>query len=325
MATVSGITQEAQLYTEKLFGMMVASKLMSHPIMDFLLRNKKIWPAANLDEAQYVTKVVTNTGTVGTIDANGVPTGVDFNETRTPHEDIQQFSILAPFATIKRENVGELASVANAMLLESQASGDMSKISTMLKSMSFADVLKDEMVTATVSKIIDDFITWLKATESATIYSSDTIVSGSAQPIWANINKISGAFDSTTQKELYYRQATQKDHNGKPSPSSGIDTVFAENTAYYNVKALLYPDKASNIQSRTLMNPNGDIAIIPAPLTTSDSFVFGPGHGFKFVVNKDMPEVFMTEDKFQNVLINVRWGYLFSLAHRLDLYMFNNA
>lgn len=323
--TVSGITQEAQLYTEKLFGIMVASKLMSHPIMDFLLRNKKVWPAANLDEAQYVSKVVTNTGTVGTIDANGVPTGVDFNEARTPHEDIQTFKILAPFATIKRENVGELASIANAMYLESQASGDMSKITTMLKTISFMDVLKDEMINATVSKIIDEFVTWLKATESATIYSSDVIVTGSVQSIWANINKISGAFSSSTQKELYYRQATQKDHNGKPSPSSGIDTVFVENTAYYDVKTLLYPDKASNIQSRTLMNPNGDIAIIAAPLTTADSFVFGPGHGFKFVVNKDMPEVFMTEDQFQNVLINVRWGYLFSLAHRLDLFMFNNA
>ena len=47
------------IYFEK-FIPFILSMIMVLSLM-FLLRNKKVWPAANLDEAQYVSKVVTNT------------------------------------------------------------------------------------------------------------------------------------------------------------------------------------------------------------------------------------------------------------------------
>jgi len=306
--------------------LLVSAKVGKNKTMDFLLRNYKKVSIANADVYQYIKTIYTNSGTVGTIDTNGAPTGNDYNVNRIPHEDAKGVYVAAGFATVKEHNVKELIETAVTMYTESISdSPNIVKITNTLKSMSFKDELINEMSDAIEGKIVSDFIAWLIAGESATVYDSDIIFAGSAQPIWPNANKLSGAYTASNQKLLHNIQQVQKNHQGQTQAGDGIDTVFCDKDVNWDITSLLYPDRASNIQSRNLANPNGDIAIISATVTANDSFIFGTGHGFEFVADDVKPRILINPAGHGNLEIMAKQIYTFSLAHRLDLFMCNNA
>ena len=317
--TSTALTQEAIRFAENNFQMMVNAELLGSKVLNFLLKNRIEFKPGNIDNAMFVSRVEKNTGTVGTIDANGVPTGVDFMETRTPYEETKSFTQLATVATIKMHNIPELQALANTLATSSNAE----MVAQAFRNLSFANIIQNEMTSKLINEIRDRLTSFLIASESATIYGSDTMFSASAGTLWAGINKISGTFSETTFKEQFYRQAIQKDVNGVVVGSDGgLDTIFVENAKYYDVTALINPEMSSNVDSR-IMIPKADV--IPLTLTTSDCFALGKNHGLRFISDTPFPIVFMKEDENGNMLIHARWNVAFVWVHRLDAFMYNNA
>jgi hypothetical protein len=179
------------------------------------------------------------------------------------------------------------------------------------------------MISKLLNDLRDRFTAFMIASESATVYGSDTMFSASAGTLWAGINKIAGTFTETTFKEMYYRQAIQKDVNGVVISGQGLDVLFVENAKCYDVTALINPEISANVDNR-IMIPKAN-TIIPLTLTTSDVFALGKNHGLRFIADKPAPEIFMTDDENGNMLIHARWNVAFIWMHRVDAFMFNNA
>jgi hypothetical protein len=287
----------------------------------------KMAVTGKLNSAKFVADLEVSKGTTGARDADGKPTGNNFNNVDR-YENIGGLENINAPLTIAWQDRNLLLNEVDALQsIYNDFKGGLINnaiLSERMLRLSYGQRIKDVMVAKIKQDISTALVTFLVASETDNIFDTEKMFKTAAGSLFANINVISAAFSEASLETLINLSTTQVNQNGIRVGTSFIKHIIIDDTLAATFVKINSPDKIENTLSRTIIEAlkNGQINTVPLPLGASRVFALMDGHGLKALCEFDDVDVKMTFDENSSISIQADFNIGFMWVNGISAFEF---
>jgi len=316
--TVTALTQEQLMFTKIVQNYMNPFGATGNREVNAFLDAARYDSQSNTDENRLVRFTLeTNTGTIDTVGADGIPTGTDFNASRTPHEQIYTLAEEAGTYSIAWRNQKKL----NIFISTISASiDDMGVLAERFLIEGYGQIIREELAAKMWTKVLADLKAALDGATTDTIFGTDVIIANSGT-IFNFDNLVTGSLATNAEgvmEDVVSALTQQTDQHGNVLAFSIPKFAVVETSVYAKTIKELKKSYVVNEYDRTLFN-YWDSSVVIAPLnlaTAGDAFFFPAVPGLKFMTETPTPVYHMGEDKYNNKVLTCSFIYKIGFNNR---------
>jgi hypothetical protein len=315
--TATAVTQEQLL----LFNQTVQAYVNQHGItgnreMDTFLEAINIKHDAFSDEQRIMRfNLETSTGTIALVSTAGAYSGTDYNDSRTPHEEIYTTKEYGGTFKLARRNIGKL----NVFIRQLSSSMTAEQAADAFLDGGYDKVIDGEMLAAMKTHIYTALKTVLDGATTDTVY-GDTVIADTGTLL--NIDNLE-IQDVTADAEkaidlVVENLMAQKDYNGNILNFTAPKFVIASSKAYIPLLKELKKSYVVNEFDKGLLDYwNSDIIIVRYDgADAKDAFFFTGDLPLKFISETPTPEFFAGFDADGNLTHHITFIYAFGWKAR---------
>ena len=285
----------------------VFTTYQNRPLMAFAERNMQIKPAMSDEQRITQTNLEQDSGTVGLVDANGIPTGLYYNSgiSVTPSSiSRKEYGAVASFAHRNRGKLNEM--IRNVMNLEHNDDTLGTSMKAFAQSQ-YGEKLRKKMENDLLYHLESAIGTLFDNATTATVF-GDTVIANSGTTFNFD-NLVSGAVSSATLKTVINLFKKHTNERGIPMNFTTPQWFFCASDYYADWEELLNLKYGSNVNYRNILDIWDDSkkTVDTFPTSSSYSMLFTDASGFAMEADSAMPVARVGQDEYGNLKIVMSW------------------
>jgi hypothetical protein len=316
--TATALTQEQLMFTKIVQNYMNFYGATGNRELNAFLKVARYDSQSNTDENRIVRFTLEkSTGTIDDVSSAGIPSNVDSNASRTPHEQIYTLGEKAGTYSLAWRNQAKLNIFIGSINVDVDS---MDNLAERFVNEGYGTIIRQELAAKMWTQVLTDLKTALNGATTDTIFSSDVIVANSAT-IFNFDNLVTGSLSTDAEgvmEDVVSALTQQKDQHGNVLAFAQPKYAIVENSVYAKTIKELKKSYVVNEYDKNLLDL-WDSSIVIAPLdlaTAGDAYFFPATPGLKLMSETEMPVYHMGSDKYGNIVLTCSFIYKIGFSNR---------